>query len=145
MAASLKTVVKNKKPLWSVKYRKRRLNFALKFKDWTVEDWTRVIWSYETKINRIRSDGRIYVWKESGEPLLNKEIQGTVMFTGGSLMVSECMGWNGVGILAVVEGKMDAKQYVSILEDNLLPSMKNFEIPKESIGPRLDVVRGYWL
>ena len=92
----------------SVKHRKRRLDFALKYKNWTVEDWTRVIWSDETKINRIGSDGRIYVWKKSDKPLLD-EVQETVMFEGGSLMVWECMGWNGVGILAEVEGRMDAE------------------------------------
>ena len=39
-------------------------------------------------------------------------------------MVWGCMGWEGVGRLAVVEGKMNADQYVSILEDNLLPSLE---------------------
>ena len=132
-SASLKAVVKKKKPLLSTKYRKRRLDFALKYKDWTVEDWTRVIWSDETKVNRIGSNGWMYVWKKKGEPSQNKEIQGTVKFEGCSLMVWGCMGWNGVGILAEVEGRMDAEQYVSILEDNLLPSMENSGIPEESI------------
>ena len=42
-------------------------------------------------------------------------------------------GLDGVEILAEVEGWMDAEQYVSILEDNLLSSMENSGIPKESI------------
>lgn len=132
-AASMKAVVKKKKPLLSIKHRRRRLAFALKHQNWTVEDWTRVIWSDETKINRIGSDGRKYVWKKAGEPLQDKEVQGTVKFGGGSLMVWGCMSWNGVGILAEVEGKMDAEQYVSILEGNLLPSMKYSGIPRENI------------
>ena len=132
-SASLKAVVKKKKPFLSVKHRKQRLAFALKYQNWTVEDWTRVIWSDETKINRIGSDGRKYVWKVAGDPLQDREVQGTVKFGGGSLMVWGCMGWNGVGILAEVEGKMNAEQYVSILEGSLLPSMKNSGIPKESI------------
>jgi hypothetical protein len=132
-ATSLKAVVKKKKPLLSIKHRQRRLNFALKYKNWTMEDWTRVIWSDETKINRIGSDGRMYVWKKRGGPLQDKEIQETVKFGGGSLMVWGCMGWNGVGILAEVEGRMDAEQYVFILEANLLPSMENSGIPEESI------------
>jgi transposase len=132
-AASLKAVVKKKKPLLSIKHRQRRLNFALKYKNWTVEDWTRVICSDETRINGIGSDGRMYVWKKRGGPLQDKEIQGTVKFGGGSLMVWGCMGWNGVGILAEVEGRMNAEQYVFILEDNLLPSMENSGISEESI------------
>jgi transposase len=132
-AASMKAIVKKKKPLLSIKHRRRRLAFALKHQNWTVEDWTRVIWSDETKINRIGSDGRKYVWKMAGEPLQDKEVQGTVKFGGGSLMVWGCMSWNGVGILAEVEGRMDAEQYVSILEGNLLPSMEYSGIPRENI------------
>ena len=37
-ATSLKAMVKKKNPLLSVKHRKRRLDFALKYKDWTMED-----------------------------------------------------------------------------------------------------------
>ena len=48
-------------------------------------------------------------------------------------MIWKCMGWNGVGILVEMEGWMDAEQYVSILEDKPLPSMKNSALSKESI------------
>ena len=44
-------------------------------------------------------------------------------FGGGNIMVRGCMGCNGVGELAEVEGKMDADWYVEILEDHLLPSL----------------------
>ena len=37
-----------------------------------------------------------------------------------------------MGILGEVEERMDNKQCVSILDDNLLPSMGNFEISEES-------------
>ena len=48
-------------------------------------------------------------------------------------MVWECMGHNGVGIFVEMEGWMDAKQYVSILEDKLLPSMENSGLSEKSI------------
>ena len=38
-----------------------------------------------------------------------------------------------MGILAEVERRMDAEQYVSMLENNLLSNMENSGIPKESI------------
>ena len=91
-----------------------RLAFALKYQHWTVENWKRVIWSDENKINRIGSDGQEYVWKRKGEGLISREVKGTVKFGGGSLMVWGCIGWNGVGVLSEVEGKMDAEQYVAI-------------------------------
>ena len=43
------------------------------------------------------------------------------------------MGWNGVGHLAEVEERMDANQYVSILEDHMLPSLEESRIPEEVI------------
>ena len=46
-------------------------------------------------------------------------------------MVWECMGWNGVGVLAEVEGRMDAKQYVDILEENLEKSRKKLKVEKK--------------
>ena len=125
--------MKKKKPFLSTMDRKKHLNFALKYKEWTVEDWKRVIWSDETKINRIASDGRQWVWKKTGEGLIEREVQGTVMFGGGNIMVWGCLGWEGVGRLAEVEGKMNAEQYVDILENNLLPSMEESGISLEDV------------
>src|SRR3979490_817342 len=55
---SFKGVTKKKKPLPTAVHRKKWLAFALRHKEWTVEDWKRVIWSDETKINRIGADGK---------------------------------------------------------------------------------------
>jgi transposase len=40
---NMKTVVKKKKPLLSTRHQKQRLDFSLKYKEWTVKDWKRVI------------------------------------------------------------------------------------------------------
>ena len=107
-------VVKKKKPYLSKKHRRARLAFALKYQEWTVEDWKHVIWSDETKINRFGSDGKQYVWKKKGQPLLEKEVAPTLKHGGGNIMVWSCMGWNGVETMVEVEGRIDAKQYVKI-------------------------------
>ena len=44
----------------------------------------------------------------------------TVKYRGGNIMVWGCMAWNGVGMLTEVEGRMDAKQYVKIIDQHLL-------------------------
>src|SRR5216684_1114324 len=128
---SFKAVTKKKKPLLSAMHRKKCLAFALKYKEWTVEDWKRIIWSDETKINMIGSDGKQWVWKQVGEGLISREDQGTVKFGGGKIMIWGCMGWEGVGQLAEVEGRMDADQYVAILEDHLVPSIEESGIFEE--------------
>src|SRR3979490_1620253 len=58
---SFKAITKRKKSLLTAVHRKKQLAFALRHKEWTVEDWKRVIWSDETKINRIGSDGKQWV------------------------------------------------------------------------------------
>jgi len=130
---AFKAVTKKKKPLLKPVHRKKRLAFALKHQNWTVDDWKRVIWSDETKINRIGSDGKQWVWKKVGEGLIEREVQGTVKFGGGNIMVWGCMGWNGVGQLAEVEGRMNADQYVDILKNHLLPSMEESGISLEDL------------
>ena len=57
----MKAVMKKKKPLIEKRHKKDRLNWAIEHKDWTVDDWRRVIWSDETKINKLGSDGRKWV------------------------------------------------------------------------------------
>ena len=46
-------------------------------------------------------------------------------------MVWGCMGWNGVGKLTEVEGKMDAVQYCEILEDGVVESFEKLEVEEE--------------
>ena len=49
----------------------------------------KVMWSDETKINYLGSDGRKYV----GEGLSDRLVEGTMKFGGGKLMLWGCMGW----------------------------------------------------
>ena len=127
-----RSVIKQKRPLLKKTHRQDRLNFAQYHENWTVEDWKRVLWSDETKINRIGSDGRVYTWKKKGEPLSDRTTTPTVKHGGGNnLMVWGCMGWNGVGKLTEVQGIMDAKQYCQILEDGLVESFEELEIEEE--------------
>jgi hypothetical protein len=115
--AGMKAVVKAKKPLLTQRHRQARLDFANSYKDYTVDDWSQVIWSDETKINRLGSDGRSWAWKKPGEGLSNRLVESTVKFGGGSVMVWGCMTWDGPGYATRIEGKMDAQLYVDILED----------------------------
>src|SRR3954451_1708685 len=122
----MKAVVKRKKPLLTKRHMKERLDFAIAHKDWTVEDWKRVVWSDETKIDCLGSDGRKWVWKKPGEGLSNHTVQGTLKFGGGSLMMWGCMTWKGVGFACKTDGRMDGDLYIKILEDKLQASIKYF-------------------
>ena len=54
-------------------------------------------------------------------------------FEEENIMVWGCMGWEDVGQLAEVEGRMDADQYMSILEDHLLSSLENSGVSAEDV------------
>jgi transposase len=124
-----RAVVKKKKPLLKKAHRQERLKFARYHENWTVEDWKRVLWSDETKINRIGSDGRTLTWKKKGEPLSDRTTTPTVKHGGGNnLMVWGCMGWNGVGVLTEVQGIMDAEQYCEILDVGVVESFEKLEM-----------------
>ena len=62
----MKAVVKSKQSLLSAKHCKTCLDFAYTHKDWTLEDWKKVVWSDETKINHLGSDGHKCVEKGRG-------------------------------------------------------------------------------
>ena len=124
--AGMKAVVKKKKPVLTQRHRRARLDFALAHQYWTLEDWKKVVWSDETKINRLGSDGRKWVWKKPGEALNDRLVEGTLKFGGGSLMMWGCFLWEGVGYATKIDGRMDGELYVSILEDEVQQSIEYY-------------------
>jgi hypothetical protein len=121
--AGLGAVEKQKKPKLWAKNIKARLDFARRHKDWTVEDWKRIIWSDETKINRFGSDGRSWCWIGDGEDLQERHIKQVVKYGGGSVMIWGCMTSEGPGFMCKIEGTMDRHLYKSILEGDLVQTI----------------------
>lgn len=124
---------KVKKPAISVKNQKKRLEFAKKHQHWTIDDWNRVIWSDETKVNRFGSDGRLWCWKSKGEKLSDRTIQPTIKHGGGSIMVWGCMTAHGAGYLSKIEGGLDADLYCKILEEELIQTIDYYGMQKKEV------------
>ena len=135
--AGMKAVTKRKLPFLSKRHRQQRLDFAIAHKDWTVEDWKCVVWSDETKINRLGSDGKKWVWKKAGENtgkvISDRQVEGTLKFGGGSVMMWGCMLWDGVGYACKIDGRMDADLYCQILDDELQASVDHYGKTAEDI------------
>jgi len=112
-------VAKKKCPMLTKCHKKEWMDFAVSHLQWTLEDWKRVVWSDETKVNCLGSDGKKWVWKRLGEPLSDRLVQGTRKFGGGSVMVWGCMTWEGAGLACKIDGIMDSDLYCNILGDEL--------------------------
>ena len=113
-----------KKPALTARHKQTRLKWAEKHREWTINDWKRVVWSDETKINRVGSDGIQYAWVRDGNSLPSSQLQPTLKFGGGNIMIWGCMTWAGVGKVAKIEGRMNTQQYICILESSLVPTME---------------------
>ena len=110
-----------KKPLLTKKHIKSRFDFGLKHQKWTVEDWKKVLFSDESKLNRRGSDGKTWTWRKSGELLKAKHIKQTVKHDD-SVMVWGCFSSACVGDIHVIEGYMNASIYIRILSGHMVPS-----------------------
>lgn len=122
--AGMKAAVKVKRAFLSPRHKQERLDFAYSHQYWTVDDWKRVIWSDESKINRFGSDGRKWVWKKPGECINDRVVDKTVKHGGGSIMVWGCFGWDGTGYVVKIDGKMDSRLFCQILEEDLQGSLE---------------------
>lgn len=113
--------ISRKKPLVTEKQRKKRIQFAKSHASWTANQWKYIVWSDETKINRIGQDGARHVRRPKSQAFRPKYVIPVVKHGGGSINVWGCFSWNGVGPIHRIEGILTAEKYVDILRDVLVP------------------------
>jgi len=119
---------KKKVPMLSKKNIKARLAFARKHQHWGISDWSRVIFSDETKINRYQSDGIQYCLRREGEPINRRHVTETIKGGGGNIKMWGCMTCFGVGFASRIEGNMDAALYKEILADELQQTIEFYNM-----------------
>jgi len=119
----LKNTFAAKRPFISLTNKRKRLNFAKKFINNPLNYWKTVLWSDESKFEIFGRKRRSRVWRKSDEAFKEANIQSTIKYGGGSVMLWGCFSWHGVGNLAKVEGIMNAEGYIEILNENLEESL----------------------
>ncbi|CAK9819099.1 Transposable element Tcb1 transposase [Anthophora quadrimaculata] len=117
--------VARKKPLISEKNRRARLQFAKVHIKWTAEEWSKVVFTDESKFNRFGSDGKCYVRRTAGEEYKKNCTKPTVKGGGGSALVWGSMSMNGTGPIRRITGIMDRFVYLDIVKNVLLPFAKD--------------------
>ncbi|KAG1388229.1 hypothetical protein G6F60_013795 [Rhizopus arrhizus] len=111
---------------------KERYEFARAHLSWTIDDWKKVVFSDETKVNRIGSDGLQWTWT-NGDKLKVFQVQHIIKHGGGSLMLWGCLTWYGVGYLSNIKGSVNSDFYIGILEDELMKTIDWYELQNEDI------------
>ena len=75
-----------KKSRLTERHKSLKLAFAKKYQKWTMDDWEKVIWTDESKINLFGSDEPKYVYKKSNAALTDRDVIPTMKFDGGILL-----------------------------------------------------------
>jgi Transposase len=117
-----------RKPLISEKNREIRLQWANDHENWTMDQWMDVIWSDESKFELFSVHGRQWVWRKPDEKYKIDCLIPTVKSGGLGVMVWACFsGRGGLGPLVELRGRINAAKYKNLLEQNLLPFIKEHE------------------
>ena len=120
--------VRRSKPFISPANTEKRRLWAMQHASWTVEDWERVAFSDESKFMLFKSDGRQYCWIKPGQALDPCFTKKTIKHGAGSLMVWGCITAKGMGRLYRIEGIMCGPDYIQILNDQFLGSLKDLKL-----------------
>lgn len=114
-----------KKPLVSLKNRKARIDFAKEHLNWTSQQWSKVLFSDESKFMLFGSDGIKYIRRPIGSRYDPKYQLPTVKHGGGNIMVWGCFSRDGIGPLHRIQGIMDQEKYKDICKKIMLPHGKD--------------------
>ena len=126
--------LKKRKPLLTKQHRKRRLTWAMKYRNWSVEQWRQVVFSDETKFNIWGSDGVRYYWVTPNDVLRPHHIDVTVKHGGGKINFWGCITGSGPGYgCKIYGGNMDSKTYQHILSTTYMDTLKYYGMNKSLV------------
>lgn len=100
-------------------HRAARLRFAREHENWTVDDWSSLLFTDESRVSLRSPDGRERVWRRPGERYAQCVISPRTPFHGRSLMI-----WAGISLEARTDlvvwerGTINAHRYI---QDCLAP------------------------
>ena len=124
----LKSCSARKVPLLKKKHVQARMKFAIHHLDDSEEAWKKVMWSDETKIELFGLNSTRRVWRAKNTEYNPKNTIPTVKHGGGNIMLWGCFSAKGTGQLHRIEGRMDGAMYRGILDQHLLPSVRQLKM-----------------
>ncbi len=109
------------KPLLNQRQRQKCLTWAVEKKNWTVAQWSKVLFSDESKFCISFGNQGPRVWRKSGEAQNPCCLKSSVKFPQ-SVMIWAAMSSAGVGPLCFLKSTVNTAIYQEILEHFMLPS-----------------------
>ncbi len=109
------------KPLLNNRQRQKRLVWTKDKKDWTAAEWSKVMFSDESKSCISFGNQGPRVWRKRGEAQNPRCLRSSVKFPQ-SVMVWGAMSSAGVGPLCFLRSKVNTAVYQEVLEHFMLPA-----------------------
>ncbi len=113
------------KPLLNNRQRQKRLAWAKDKKDWTAAEWSKVMFSDESKFCISFGNQGPRVWRKRGEAQNPRCLRSSVKFPQ-SVMVWGAMSSAGVGPLCFLRSKVNTAVYQEVLEHFSFLLLTNF-------------------
>ena len=125
------------------RHRRDRLRFARLHVNWTVEQWSNVLFTDESRVCLWSPDGRERVYRRPNERFAECTITERISYQGGSVMV-----WAGISnaartdLVFVDNGAMNAHRYIEdVLGEHVIPFApligENFILMQDNARPHV--------
>ena len=114
----LRGCVAVKKTMLTKKQKQKRLAWAKKHRNWTINVWSRVVWSDESIFQLIPAR-KTWVRRRPNERYNPECVVSTMKHGSGKVHVWGCMSQRGVGTIKVVEGRLDSKAYIKVISGSI--------------------------
>lgn len=116
-------VTLRKKPLVSDTNAMKRMEFAAKYSQFDIAFFNNVIWSDETTIRSMPKNKNIKAWIHESTPKSEAPINPQVHSGGFSVMFWGCFTSFGIGPLIAIDGAMNGRKYIEIINTNVIPML----------------------
>src|SRR5215208_5540165 len=113
------------KPFISVINKTKRLAWAMERKDWTIEDWKKIVWTDESTFSQFQKSGWGRVWRKPGEEFHEDCIASTVKHSP-QRMFWACFSFLKLGPIIPLEGSVTGEVYKGVLATYAVPTLKEF-------------------
>ena len=108
------------------RYRRTRLAWCLARRGWNLRTWRKIHWSDKSRFLLHVLERRMRVWRHKNTAYSTRNIQPTVPYGGGSVMVWRCISHDCNLDLVTIQGNLTGGQHIrGVLQPVVVPHFEN--------------------